>query len=138
MAFREEIQKRLDKKKVEIAALESQLALARAYAQALEDTIKIAPREGGALASEPAALRPGTLLAKTRQLILDAGKPLRIEEILKGLGLEDTKRTRVSLVGSLGSYVRTNKFFNRPRPNVFGLIDMPSELSEEDRRLKVA
>jgi hypothetical protein len=138
MAFRDELQKRLDKKRSEIVALESQLAQAKSYAQALEDMLKMAPKEAG---QEQVVLRAGSALAHSREAILKAGKPLHIGDLMKALGKEDTKESRVSLVGSLGTYVRQGKVFTRPGPNVFGLVEMSevkTEDSEGDRTLRVA
>ena len=49
---------------------------------------------------------------------------MHISEILAAIGVENTKNTRVSLVGSLGSYVRKGQVFSRPGPNIFGLTGM--------------
>jgi hypothetical protein len=40
--------------------------------------------------------------------------------------MENTKAARVSLVGSLGNYVRKQMIFTRPGPNIFGLVGMQS------------
>ncbi len=47
-----------------------------------------------------------------------------IGDILSSIGLENTKATRVSLVGSLGVYVRKKVIFTRPGPNIFGITGM--------------
>jgi hypothetical protein len=132
MSFRDDILKRLERKKAEIAKLESDLAVARSYAQALEDTLKLAPRDG--MEEQPPEvkpLRPGTALAKAREAILNAGKPLFLSDLLAALGKEDTNANRLSLAGSLGSYVRDRKIFTRPGPNQFGLIELQVPPTQE-------
>jgi hypothetical protein len=140
MAFRDELQKKIERKRQEIADIESGLALAKTYLQALEDTMKMAPREE-ARAEKAFALRAGSALADARDAILRAGKPLHIAELVRAIGKDDTKQNRVSLAGSLGTYAREGKVFTRPGPNVFGVLEMNQKSvqdSEGDRRLKVA
>jgi hypothetical protein len=139
MALRDELQRKLDKKRAEIAGLESALASAKSYAQALEDTLKMMPRDD-VRPSVAITLRHGTALYQAREAILKAGKPLHIGALMSALGKEDTKENRVSLVGSLGTYVRQGKIFSRPGPNVFGLLEMAEESTEQEGepRLRVA
>jgi len=130
MGARETLQRLADRKMQEIADLEQQIALARSYLQALQDSMKALPRETANQANGDDAtsdLRPGTLLARTRDAIQKHGKPMHITEILQVLGVENTKNARVSLVGSLGAYVRKGQVFSRPGPNIFGLIGMKSQ-----------
>ena len=138
MGARESLQRLIDRKTQEIAELEKQIEMARVYLQAIQDSMKALPREA-ATSSESngaAPLRSGTLLAKAKESILKNGKPMYIEDILAAIGVENTKAARVSLVGSLGNYVRKGVIFTRPGPNIFGLVGMPSanagaELPEE-------
>ena len=145
MNFRDQIQKRLDSKRAEIAELRLRLASAESYAQALEDTLKSIPRDSSDEESfhGPATLRAGSAMAHAQTAILEAGKPLHISDILKAIGKEDNKENRVSLGGSLGSYARGNRIFTRPGPNVFGLIDMKAKTEDTEKEngpfeLKVA
>jgi len=127
MGARENLQRLADRKVQEIADLERQIDMAKAYLQAIQDSIKALPKEFVAQSNgedAPSELRPGTLLARTRDVIQKHGKPMHITEILSELGVENTKSAKVSLVGSLGSYVRKGQIFSRPGPNRFGLIGM--------------
>jgi hypothetical protein len=79
------------------------------------------------------ALRPGSAVAKAREAILKAGKPLHITEILKAIGRPVDKGNRVSLSGSLSGYVKRGEIFTRPAPNTFGLAELNhDELSVEE------
>ena len=119
----ENLQKLQDKKRQEIASLEMRLREAQAYLQALQDSIKVLSREAGEPVEGEQELRPGTLLAQTRDILRKAGKPLHVNELLKLLGRDLDKKTRVSLSGSLSGYVRNQQIFTRPAPNTFGLIE---------------
>jgi len=132
MAFREELQKKIEKRRVEIADMESRLAQAKSYLQALEDTLRMAPKEPDTVAARPnTVLRHGTDLARTQEAIQKAGKPLHISDLMTALGKEDTKANRVSLAGSLGAYVRQHKIFRKAGPNIFGLIENQSDSATE-------
>jgi hypothetical protein len=135
MGARESLQRLADKKSQEIEQLESQIQMARVYLQAIQDSIKALPREAQASGNgnEIPVLRAGTLLAKAREAIVKNGKPMYIGDILASIGLENTKATRVSLVGSLGVYVRKKVIFTRPGPNIFGIVgmEMPSANGSE-------
>lgn len=129
MGARENLQRLADKKVQEILELEREIAMARVYLQAIQDSMKALPRETISLASnnESSDLRPGTLLAKARDAIKENGTPMHVNALLKAIGVENTKNSRVSLVGSLGGYVRKGMVFTRPLPNTFGLLRMKSD-----------
>ena len=118
MNARDQFQKLLDRKQQEIKDLEIQIEKAKAYVQALQDSMKFLPRENG---QAQVLLRPGSALAKAQDILRKAGKPLHISEILKALNEKADKR--VSLSGSLSAYVRNGQIFTRPAPNTFGLIE---------------
>jgi len=122
MKPRDEIQKRIERKQQEILELEMQIREAKAYIQALQETVKMLPKDSEQLNPDQ-VLRPGSGVAKARDVIKAAGKPLHISEILKALNLPVDKKHRVSLGGSLSGYARRDEIFIRPLPNTFGLIE---------------
>ena len=128
MNTRDQFQKLIDRKQQEINDLEIQIEKARAYMQALQDSMKFLPKENG---QTQVLLRPGSALAKAQEVLRKAGKPLHISEILKALSEKPDKR--VSLSGSLSAYVRNGQIFTRPAPNTFGLKEMnePADVSDE-------
>jgi hypothetical protein len=128
MGARENLQRLADKKCQEIEELEQEIAMAKVYLQAIQDSMKVLPREAnvGSGMEENSELRAGTLLAKAKDAIVKNGKPMHISEILKEIGVENTKSARTSMVGSLGTYVRKGTVFTRPGPNIFGLVGMNS------------
>jgi hypothetical protein len=141
MGARENLQKLADKKVQEIADLEHQIDMAKAYLQAIQDGIKALPRDvqpnGGTSDDRVGELRSGTLLAKARDALQSHGRPMHVNNILQAIGIENTKGNRVSLVGSLGSYVRKGQVFTRPAPNTFGLVGMKS-VSEADSSVQTS
>jgi hypothetical protein len=128
MNLRREFEKRIERKRQEIVDLEKNIGEAKAYMQALQDSIKIFSRETESEEDTETVLRPGSMLAAARDAIKKAGKPLHIVELLKALGKEPAKANRLSLSGSLSGYVRSGSIFTRPRPNTFGLIEFTKDL----------
>lgn len=129
MTVRDQFQKLLERKQQEIHDLEMKLEKAKTYAQAIQDSMRLLPKNTS-LAEEEQTLRPGTALSKTREILKSSGKPMHITEILKALNQPIDKKHRLSLSGSLSTYVRKSMIFNRPAPNTFGLIEMNSSSDE--------
>ncbi len=123
MGIKENFQKLKTKKESEIRELELRIREAQAYVQALDDSMKLLPRET-AIETDNATLRPDSFLAKAREAIRAAGKPMPIADLLKALGKQPDKKNRVSLAGTLSSYARKGKVFRKTAPNTFGLIDL--------------
>lgn len=119
---RRKIEDRIRKKELEIQELDGKIREARAYIQALQDTIKILPREDRA--SGGTTLRAGSKVAMAREAILKAGSPLHISKLLKSMGREVNRKNRAGLSSSLAAYVRRNEIFTRPSPNTFGLVEL--------------
>lgn len=129
MGVRESIQKLIDKKQQEIRDLEMRLRESTAYIQALQDSIKLLPREAS---EEQPELRANSALARTRDLIRNSGKPLHISELLKLLGKPTDKKNRVSLSGTLSSYARSGRIFTKTAPNTFSLIELNGTSSDSN------
>ncbi len=121
MGIRENFQKLINKKQDEIANLELQIRESRAYIQAMQDSLKLLPKDGNGLAEY--TLRAGTDLAKTRDIMKVVGSPMPIADILKALGRPNDKKHRTSLAGTLSAYARDGKVFTKTAPNTFGLLE---------------
>jgi len=121
MGLRENFQKLVNKKEQEVTELELRIREAKAYIQALEDSMKLLPRDANAAVEH--TLRPDSSLAKARDAIRAAGTPMPIADILKALGKPQDKKHRVSLAGTLSGYARNGKVFTKTAPNTFGLIE---------------
>jgi len=108
------------------------LAAARGRAEAIRESMRLM----GQLNDEQSSpeLRPGSELHKVRQFLLSQGKPMPLNEILIGIGKQDTPDNRNSLRGSLGRYARSGFHFLKTAPNTFGLSSykQDSVLPEED------
>jgi hypothetical protein len=134
MGVRENFQKLIDKKQQEIRALEIQMREASAYIQALQDSMKLLPRDTDGNSDSEHMLREGSTLAKTRDLLRKSAAPLPINEILKMLGRPLDAKHRVSLAGTLSGYARKRRVFTKTAPNTFGLLEFGTtdQTEEED------
>ena len=135
MDLRKELRRKIERKQAEIKQWEESIreltARTReglAYVSGLEETLKLLPKETATDAGM--ALRPDSALSKARDIILRAGRPLHISELLKSLDRPVTHNTRAALSGSLAAYVRKNEIFTRPAPNTFGLVELEA-ISDE-------
>lgn len=126
MNERKKIENLIKKKELEVISLEDQVKAAKSYMQALQDVLKLLPK-----AVENIALRPGSSVAMTRDIILSKGQPVHIGAILETLGKQATRENRASLTSSLAAYVRRNEVFTRPAPNTFGLMELGHTNTEE-------
>ncbi len=124
MGLRDDLIRRIDRKRQEIHELESQIRTAQSYLQALEDTLKMLPREGTNDGQAGQYLRPHGTIAKARDAIRKAGHPLHVNELLQAVGKAVTRVNRSGLSGSLGAYVRRGEIFTRPAPNTYGLVEL--------------
>jgi hypothetical protein len=124
MSERRRIEDRIRKKEQEIQGLEEEIKAARIYVQALQDVLRMFPRDQRETDSSPTTLRAGSGVAQAREAILREGKPLHISVLLQKVGKEPTREARISLSGSLAAYVRKGEMFSRPAPNTFGLIEL--------------
>ena len=126
MGVRDNFQRLIERKQAEIRELEMRIREAKAYLQALQDSSKLFPKDSEPIPSTSSEfkLRPGTSLAKVREIIRNARNPMHINELLSALGKDVDNQNRVSLVGTLGSYARKGRIFSRTAPNTFGLIEL--------------
>lgn len=122
MISRQRLESRIRQKEQEIQNLELSVREAKSYLQALQDMLKMLPREGDARGAD--ALRPGSDMAKARDAIRASGKPMHIAALLAAIGKENTKKNRVSVAGSLSGYVRRGAIFTKAAPNTFGLVEL--------------
>jgi len=124
MGIREKLEEKIKKKEQEIQEYENKIREAKAYLQALHDSIRLLPRKETIAEPPESILRPGSNVAKTYALLKKEGRPLHITEILKGIGKSVTKKEKISLSGSISWYVRKKEIFTRPAPNTFGLVSL--------------
>lgn len=141
MALTDDLARRVEKKRLEIAALERQLEAAHAYIQAMEEALKLAERNGtGVPATREAvrSLRKGSMPAKAYPILKRAGRPIYVATLLEEMGEEVTTENKRALASALSAYARKKDIFTRPEPNTFGLVELSGsdsaapDLSEED------
>src|SRR5580704_11330148 len=94
MGLRDELVRRIDKKRKEINDLDNRLKAATSYIQALEDTLKLIPTgeeevsqvvaKSHAKADE--VLREGSKPARVREILLKSAQPMHIIKLLEAMG----------------------------------------------------
>lgn len=128
MNIRKKIEDKIKRKEQDIQGFEIRISEAKAYIQALQETIRLLPKSGEGVESK---IRPGSAIAKTLAFLKKTGRPMHINEILEGIGKSTSKKDRAALSGSLGWYVRGHEIFTRTAPNTFALIGMELNSEEE-------
>jgi hypothetical protein len=108
-------------KQAELVRLEAELAAGRAYLRFLVDRIDAAEQQR---ADEPECTDPVIVI---RRLIRQAGQPLYIDDILRGLDRPLNRDGREEIRNLLLSWVRREEIFTRPRPGVFGLVELEAD-----------
>ncbi|WP_299860202.1 hypothetical protein [uncultured Roseobacter sp.] len=133
MSERAIIESQMEKKINEIQSLEEKLKAAKVYVKALEDVLKAIEKGGGESSDGEVTLRKGSLVARARDVILERGAPIHIDDLLETLGREVNRETKASLTGSIAAYVRKEEIFTRPAPSTFGLIELDhNEVEDEE------
>jgi hypothetical protein len=133
MGFKEELEKKIERKRAEISELESSLKTARTYLQALEDMQRMAARDGGSPTRQTpiqpsprqsgSMFRTGSMTQAAYDAIKAAGKPLHVSELLPAIGRAVTRGETSAVSGTLAAYIREGKVFTRTAPNTFGLTE---------------
>lgn len=136
MGARDELMRRIERKEAELKQIEQEAQAkvreGRAYIQALQEALRLLPREGKVGRTSERALRPNSMLAKARDAIKKAGRPLHVSEILTALGKPVERASRSNLSGTIGAYVRKGEIFIKTAPNTFSLAEL--EDGEGDAR----
>lgn len=78
-------------------------------------------------------LRPDSEIFKVREILRDAKQPLHIDEILIRLGKSGDNKKKLSLAGSLASYVKQRRIFKKTLPNTFVLIELDENKEEKEK-----
>lgn len=131
MSLRDRIESKIQEREHEIAesqeklrAIEGKIHDSKIYIDALRESLALIDRESKN-GFEP-ELQEGSKVAKARDAIKEAGKPLHINEILTKIGDPIEHSTRASLVTSISRYIKKGAIFRKTDPNTFGLIDIPT------------
>lgn len=126
------IEERLRKKEQEVQQLEEKIRAGRIYMQALQDVLRLMASPKEAVVHAETAIRPGSLVAKAREAIFAHKSPMHITDLLKALGLEQSRENRASLTSSLSAYVRRQEVFTRPSPGTFGLVELDHHTTDSE------
>ena len=129
MGLKQKLEDRIRRKGLEIQNLETQIREGKAYIQAMNDTLKVIPREGVTGGIE--SFRKGSIADKAKKAIEAHGAPMHVDELVESMKLKSTTKSKRSVAGTLASYARKEEVFTRTAPNTFGLIKMQPESNPE-------
>ena len=132
MSSRRKIEAKIAKKVQEIQEFEGDIREAKVYIHALQDVLKMLPRDKDSDSPTKDILRTGSMASAAREVILKANRPLHISELLDVLGKKRDRKSGAALASSLSAYVRRGEIFTRPKPNTFGLVELHDNESEQD------
>jgi hypothetical protein len=131
MNIRAELQKRIDKKKVELDSLQTEISTlfvevekVESALSELQSLLKVIPKteaDGDAGPQVEIILRRGSDMALVREVLRRLHQPTYIDDILKAMDRDVTKKARASLAGQISFYVRKEQIFTKTAPNTFGL-----------------
>ena len=98
-----DLRKRIIKKEQEIGELEGRIREARAYLQALQDTVKVLPKDADIGSTADANPRPGSMVGQARAALKKHGSPMHVTRILEAIGKAANKKNRTSLRNQIPS-----------------------------------
>lgn len=119
-AYRRRIEERIRRERAEARRIAEETAEAEARLEAFEETLRLLSKD----VSEGTELRAGSDVARARACILEAGRPLLLDELIQQLGKPASAESRGSLRGSIGRYAREGTIFVKTAPNTFGLLEL--------------
>ncbi len=123
MGMKEKLDEKIGGKQQEILEFQAKIRESQAYIQALQEAAKLLPREQAKTGGGEAMLRPGSSAHKAFQALQDAGTPLHVTQILKAIGMTNTKNNRLALGGTLARYARNKIIFAKTAPNTFAALN---------------
>lgn len=131
MSLRRKVEEKIKKKEEEIREYEAKVRESRAYIQGLQDTLRLMPKEGQEHIAPEDKLKRGSSPHSTYMLLKENGSPMHVSDIVKGIGKQVTKSSKIALSGTIGMYARKNDIFVRTGPNIFGLVEWQSKSGNE-------
>ena len=128
MNTRKKIERMIEERTHEIEHYKIMIREAEIYLQALQDALNLLPHtETREEHVTDMRLQEGSYARKIYELLKKEKSPLHIKQILAKLQIPFNNKTRSSIVGSLGPYVRSGRIFIKTAPNTFWLIGMPND-----------
>ena len=75
------------------------------------------------------SFRPGSLAHQAHRVLMEAGEPLHVDEIVKRIG--SGAKSKINVVSTLSRYLRQGKVFTRTAPSTFGLQKGSSDADDD-------
>lgn len=133
-----DIEKRIDRKRAELATIineiaecESKKRAAEAVIQELQAILKSSFKDSddSLKGAEPEKeLRKGSIVFKAREALRRQGEPTATNTLLMMIGLPETRENLRSLASQLSWYARKDQIFTKLDPHLFGLREFTSSM----------
>lgn len=125
MGLREDYFRRIEKKRLEVEKMRTDLRVEERYLEAMMDAYKLLPRTGEETngASRPSNLRKGSGTAKAYDALKRTGHHMHVKDLLEAMGVKVSRKTTQGLASSLRAYVNKHEIFTKPAPNTYGLVE---------------
>ena len=115
----QKLERKIQEKRQEIEELRAKIRDAETYISAMEEARRLLMRSvAGANQQRP--LRPGTMIAAVVDFLSKRGGPAHISDLVVATGKENTAENRISLGGTLSTYVNKG-VLTKVSPNTFAL-----------------
>jgi len=126
MSYRKKIERMIENKMDEVEHYKSMIREAEIYLKALRDTLSMLPlEETEAEVATDGRLQQGSYAQKIYALLKRESRPLHIKQILDKMQIPFNEKTRSSVVGTLGHYIRSGRIFIKTAPNTYWLKGLP-------------
>ncbi len=126
MTARKKIERMIEEKRIEVEIYRDKIREAEIYIKAFQDTLNLLSRaEASQETASDIHLQEGSYAQKIYELLKRENSPLHIRQIMNKLQIPFNNKTRSSVVGSLGPYIRSGRLFIKTAPNTFWLIGVP-------------
>lgn len=134
----EALKKQLEKMMAEVKDFQIRIDKENSYLEGLRSASKYFQRPPQAQETpREIVMKEGSELFHVRELLREHGKPMHIDDIIKSLAKDkdldpqESRNKKLSLAGSLSSYVRKAAIFTKPKPNTFGLKEFSQQSSSK-------
>lgn len=140
MGLKNALQKKIDKKNMELEDLrrqkieiEARILAVESYIEGVQDSMKSADKSINASNSGVTrAVKAGSSTDKAQKALRAIGRPAHISELLGLMGMEDTVDNQRNVSSSLSASYRNDRIFTRPQSKTFGLIEWNESQDNED------
>lgn len=139
MSIRDIIEKRIQRERQKISDLRIQIERSDAFIQGLQEALKIIPQsaDGKSVNSESPrtklSFRSNSKTKKASAFLKQVAKPMRVDEILKGIGEPVTAASKASMASGLYRAAKKGGEIQNVSPGFFAVKEPQTETKETKR-----